>query len=51
MVGSTVNLISGTHYSCEMREYTFMVLHEYTIISPNYNKPMNIGFVLKVVKE
>ena len=26
-------LISGTHYSCERREYAFMVLREYTIIS------------------
>ena len=29
-----MNLISRTHYSCEMREYAFMVLREYTIISP-----------------
>ena len=28
-----MNLISGTHYSCEMREHAFMVLREYTIIS------------------
>ena len=28
-----MNLISGTYYSCERREYTFMVLREYTIIS------------------
>ena len=28
-----MNLINGTHYSCERREYTFMVLREYTIIS------------------
>ena len=33
MVGSTMNLISETHHSCERREYTFMVLREYTIIS------------------
>ena len=26
-------LISGTHHSCERREYVFMVLREYTIIS------------------
>ena len=29
-----MNLISGTHYVCERREYVFMVLWEYTIISP-----------------
>ena len=29
-----MNLISGTHYSCERREHTFMVLREYTIIFP-----------------
>ena len=27
-----MNLISGTHHSCERREYAFMVLPEYTII-------------------
>ena len=31
MVGPTMNLISGTHHLCERREYTFMVLQEYTI--------------------
>ena len=25
----------GTHHSCERREYAFIVLHEYTIISLN----------------
>ena len=25
-VGSTMNLISGTHHLCERREYAFMVL-------------------------
>ena len=34
MVSLTMNLISGTHHSCEKREYVFMVLQEYTIISP-----------------
>ena len=34
MVGPIMNLISGTHYSCERREHAFMVLWEYTIISP-----------------
>ena len=28
-----MNLISGIHHSCERREYTFIVLQEYTIIS------------------
>ena len=28
-----MNLISETHHSCERREYIFMVLREYTIIS------------------
>ena len=28
-----MNLISGTHHSCERREYVFMILREYTIIS------------------
>ena len=32
-MGSTINLINGTHYSCEMREYVFMILQEYIIIS------------------
>ena len=31
--GFTINLISGTHHLCERREYVFMVLQEYTIIS------------------
>ena len=29
-----MNLISGTHHSYERGEYVFMVLREYTIISP-----------------
>jgi len=33
MVGPTINLISGTHHLCERREYAFMVLREYRIIS------------------
>ena len=32
MVDSTMNLISRTHHSCEMREYVFMVFREYIII-------------------
>ena len=28
-----MNLISETHHSCERREYAFMILHEYIIIS------------------
>ena len=32
MIGSTMNLISETHYLCERREYAFMVFQEYTII-------------------
>ena len=39
MVGPTINLISGTHHSCERREHAFMVLREYTIISPFLNQP------------
>ena len=31
-VGSTMNLISGTHYLCEKRKYAFMILRKYTII-------------------
>ena len=34
-MGPIINLISETYYLCEMREYTFMVLWEYTIISPH----------------
>ena len=34
MMGPTMNLISGTHHSCERREYAFIVFREYTIISP-----------------
>ena len=30
-----MNLISETHHSCEMREYVFIVLQEYIIISPS----------------
>ena len=33
MVGFTLNLISGTHHSCEMRDYAFIIFLEYTIIS------------------
>ena len=28
-----MNLISGTYYSCERKEYIFMIFREYTIIS------------------
>ena len=35
MVCSTMNLISGTHHSFERKEYIFMILRGYTIISPN----------------
>ena len=31
---SHMNLICGTHHSCERREYAFMVLQEYLIIFP-----------------
>ena len=30
MVSLTINLISRTHHSCEMRDYVFMVLRKYT---------------------
>ena len=36
MVGPTMNLISGTHHSYGRKEYAFMVLREYTIISRKY---------------
>ena len=29
-----MNLISGAYHSCERREHAFMVLREYSIISP-----------------
>ena len=35
----------GTYYSCERREYAFIVLREYTIISLNYN----IGFLWSLI--
>ena len=35
MVGSTMNLISGTHYSCERKKHVFIILRKYTIISSN----------------
>ena len=28
-----MNLINETHYSCEKREYTFIIFRKYTIIS------------------
>ena len=28
-----MNLINGTYHLCEMREYAFMILREYIIIS------------------
>ena len=31
--GSHLNLISGTYHLCEGKEYAFIVLQEYTIIS------------------
>ena len=34
-----MNLISGICYSCEKREYTFMVLRKYTIIFRNLYIP------------
>ena len=48
-VGFTMNLISGTHYLCERREYAFMVLWKYTIIFPQllviggvFRRPHNV---------
>ena len=40
-----MNLISGTHHSCERKEYGFIVLREYTIIFQKKvtNKPWNTG--------
>ena len=32
MVGPTINLLSATLYSCEMRKYNINVLREYYII-------------------
>ena len=36
MVGPTMNLINETYHSCERREYAFMILREYTIISHEF---------------
>ena len=38
-----MNLISGTYHLCERREYAFMVLWEYTIIS----RPKNTNNVTR----
>ena len=35
-MGSTMNLISGTHNLFEKMEYAFIVLRRYTIIFPNH---------------
>ena len=35
MVGPTMNLINGTHHSCERRKHAFMVFREYLIIFPS----------------
>ena len=34
MIGHTMNLVSKTYHSCEMREYVFMIFRKYIIISP-----------------
>ena len=39
-----MNLISGTHHSCERREYAFIVLWDYTIISRE-----NISFAILLI--
>ena len=36
MVGPTNKIHGETHYSCERREYAFMVLREYLIIFHEY---------------
>ncbi len=33
MMGHTMNLISNTHYSCEMRKYNTNIFEEYSIIT------------------
>ena len=38
----TMNLISGTYHSCERREYAFMILREYIIISPVWSPSLNV---------
>ena len=36
-----MNLINGTHHSCEIREHAFIVLQEYIIIFPMTDPIMN----------
>ena len=36
--GLIMNLINETHHSCEKKEYAFIVLREYTIISHVLNQ-------------
>jgi hypothetical protein len=37
VVGSTMNLISGTQHFCERREYAFNILPEYNIIIRSFD--------------
>ena len=46
MVGSIMNLISGTHHSYERREHAFMVLREYTIISLSKNIVIMVALMI-----
>ena len=41
-----MNLISRTHYSCERREYVFIVFQEYTIIFPSCGFYRGISIIL-----
>ena len=48
IVGPIMNLINGTHHSCERRKHTFMGLQKYTIIFlSSFEKPFFFGNNLK----
>ena len=46
-----MNLISRTHHSCERKEYAFIILREYTIISrfDRYCVEENLTFIVQVL--
>ena len=43
-----MNLINGIHHSCEMREYAFMILREYTINFPRHIQTICLPFTIHV---
>ena len=49
-----MNLISGTHHLCERREYAFIILREYTIISlisdHHLNQLFDVFYVYMLLK-